>query len=228
MNYNENNPSTEKKPKHPQFLRLMALLLCCIGAAAFYWVAVTSNKIPAVSTASSSTSSMPVSSAVVSSAVVSSSPASSSAPSSSAAASSNVSKPEEVLVDLKAADKPLWVKVSIPEQRVFVYDASDRMVKNFICSTGLEGSDTPTGTFTVSDRGKSFFSPQYQEGAYYWTRFKGSFLFHSIPFDKNEKIEPEEADKLGTKASHGCVRLAIEDAKWIYDNVPRGTKVVIE
>ncbi|HAH78565.1 MAG TPA: L,D-transpeptidase, partial [Ruminococcaceae bacterium] len=36
------------------------------------------------------------------------------------------------------------------------------------------------------------------------------------------------ADKLGEPASHGCIRLPVEDAKWIYDNIPEGTKVVIE
>ena len=33
--------------------------------------------------------------------------------------------------------------------------------------------------------------------------------------------------RLGINASHGCVRLALSNAKWIYDNIPRGTKVVI-
>lgn len=28
-------------------------------------------------------------------------------------------------------------------------------------------------------------------------------------------------------ASHGCVRLTVKDAKWIYDNCPVGTKVII-
>ena len=32
--------------------------------------------------------------------------------------------------------------------------------------------------------------------------------------------------RLGINASHGCVRLAIENAKWICDTIPRGTKVV--
>ena len=33
--------------------------------------------------------------------------------------------------------------------------------------------------------------------------------------------------RLGINASHGCVRLNINNAKWIYDNIPRGTKVVV-
>lgn len=130
-------------------------------------------------------------------------------------------------VDLRQAVKPLWVKVNLPGQNVVVYDARNRQVKKFICSTGMEGSDTPTGTYTVQLKGESFFSREYQEGGYYWTQFKGNYLFHSVPFDKNRQIEPAEAQKLGTKASHGCVRLSIGDAKWIYENIPKGTKVVI-
>lgn len=113
-------------------------------------------------------------------------------------------------------------------QRVFVYDAKNKLVKEFVCSTGTDGNDTPKGNYTVQERGYSFFSEKYQEGAYYWVQFYGNYLFHSVPFDKGRKIEAVEAAKLGTKASHGCVRLSIENAKWMYVNIPRGTKVVIE
>lgn len=30
-------------------------------------------------------------------------------------------------------------------------------------------------------------------------------------------------EALGTPASHGCVRLLVSDAKWIYDNCKEGT-----
>ena len=33
--------------------------------------------------------------------------------------------------------------------------------------------------------------------------------------------------RLGMGLSHGCVRLQIDNAKWIYDNIPRGSKVVV-
>ncbi|CCU56791.1 ErfK/YbiS/YcfS/YnhG superfamily [Bacillus subtilis E1] len=44
---------------------------------------------------------------------------------------------------------------------------------------------------------------------------------------KDQKVIKTEAEKLGTKASHGCIRLTIPDAKWIYENIPEHTKVVI-
>ena len=33
--------------------------------------------------------------------------------------------------------------------------------------------------------------------------------------------------RLGNRASHGCIRLTVADAKWIYDNVGAGTVVTI-
>ena len=33
---------------------------------------------------------------------------------------------------------------------------------------------------------------------------------------------------LGKPASHGCIRLRESDSKWIYDNVPKDSKVIIQ
>lgn len=126
------------------------------------------------------------------------------------------------------ATVPLYIRVSLNKQRVSVLDGKDLVIKTFTCSSGESGSKTPTGTFTVSGRGKSFYNSNLREGAYYWTSFYGNYLFHSIPFDENYQIEQDEAAKLGTPASHGCIRLSIDDAKWIYDHIQDGTKVIIE
>lgn len=61
----------------------------------------------------------------------------------------------------------------------------------------------------------------------YACRIVGSILFHSVPYEQKDKASLEwwEYDKLGESASLGCVRLAVEDSKWIYDNCIPGTKV---
>ena len=43
----------------------------------------------------------------------------------------------------------------------------------------------------------------------------------------SEKHPVKAYNKLGTVASHGCIRLRAGDAKWIYDNCDIGTKVTI-
>ena len=64
----------------------------------------------------------------------------------------------------------------------------------------------------------------------YCSRIHGGILFHSVWYYRNgdpSSMSAKEYNKLGTTASHGCVRLMVADAKWIYDNVPSGSKVII-
>ena len=56
-------------------------------------------------------------------------------------------------------------------------------------------------------------------------QFMGNYLFHSIPFAEDQETILDET--LGEPASHGCVRLDTEDAKWLYDNVLDGSKIII-
>ena len=118
------------------------------------------------------------------------------------------------------------IVVSIDKQRVYVYE-DNKLIKSMLCATGVEGSDTPVGRYKIIARAEKFFSPQYQQGGYYYLQFMGDFLFHSVPFGPDGKIIPEEENKLGFKASHGCVRLSMDDSKWLYDTVPNQTDVVI-
>ena len=53
----------------------------------------------------------------------------------------------------------------------------------------------------------------------------GNYLFHSVLYSKYNGSLMD--GRVGIPLSHGCVRLQIDNAKWIYDNIPRGTKVVI-
>ena len=53
---------------------------------------------------------------------------------------------------------------------------------------------------------------------------------YSIPcgyYEKNPSTQSTvQFNKLGQTASHGCIRLSVGDAKWIYDNCALGTKLL--
>jgi lipoprotein-anchoring transpeptidase ErfK/SrfK len=57
--------------------------------------------------------------------------------------------------------------------------------------------------------------------------FFNSYLFHSTPFDKDGNIILEDRLNIGKPASHGCIRLDVEDAKWFYESIPSGVTVNI-
>lgn len=95
-------------------------------------------------------------------------------------------------------------------------------VKEFICSPGAPSTPTVKGQFTVQDKGYVF---GHGYSCYYYTQFYNDYLFHSVLYYQDTfRIQD---GRLGQHLSHGCVRLAIDNAKWIYDNIPRGTKVVV-
>lgn len=128
-------------------------------------------------------------------------------------------------IDFTSSDS-FRIEVKLSEQKVFVFH-KDNIIKEMICSAGTEEKPTPRGEFKTTEKGNYFWSDKYNVGAYYWVRFYNEYLFHSVPFDENNKMIEEEYEKLGTPASHGCIRLKPEEAKWLYDMLPPGVKVVI-
>ncbi|WP_334296422.1 L,D-transpeptidase [Mediterraneibacter catenae] len=61
---------------------------------------------------------------------------------------------------------------------------------------------------------------------WYYTQFYGNYLFHSVLYNPGSMSSIQDG-RLGINASHGCVRLSLSNAKWIYDNIPSSTKVVV-
>lgn len=127
-------------------------------------------------------------------------------------------------------EKDYYIKVNYQANTVTVYskDANQEYTipeKVFVCSCG---EDTPnSGVYATSDKyeWRALVGNVYGQ---YATRIVGSILFHSVPYERmkdKSSLEYWEYDKLGETASAGCVRLKVEDAKWIYDNCKKGTKV---
>lgn len=118
----------------------------------------------------------------------------------------------------------IWVDKSKQKVNVFSGSKSNwKLVSSMACSTGAARTPTPSGTFTISGRG-SWFVTNYGVGAKYWTRFYGNYLFHSIIMDRKGRIIDSS---LGRPKSHGCIRLSLDNAKWINTKIPDGTKVII-
>ena len=93
--------------------------------------------------------------------------------------------------------------------------------RRYVCSTGKASTPTVLGEYQVYGKGYSF---GHGYTCYYYTQFYGDYLFHSSPYyvNSNQVMDPT----MGVPSSAGCVRLEIQNAKWIYDNIPYGTKVV--
>lgn len=126
------------------------------------------------------------------------------------------------------AAKGYYVRVFLSEQVVRVY-LDGLEIRSMICSSGTTEKPTPSGRFHIQNRGEFFFAEKYLQGGKWWVSFKdwGTYLFHSVPTNRYGEIIPEEAAKLGQPASHGCIRLALDDSKWFYDTIPTEAPVDI-
>ena len=139
-----------------------------------------------------------------------------------------------VLQQTAAAESAYYIDVDITNQYVTVYRRSDNaIVRQMICSTGASGSSTPIGTFVMpnkrysSERTEWYFTMDVY--VKYPSRIYKGILFHSVPFSSRNDatLQWSEYNKLGSPASHGCIRLRVDDSKWIADNCPPGTVVYI-
>ncbi len=126
-----------------------------------------------------------------------------------------------------------YIVVHTGSQSVAVYGKDSdgyytRLVKCLTCSTGNSGHETRTGLYKIRRkyRWRLLVGNVYGQ---YSSGFSDSYLFHSVPYKKQsvDTLDNAEYDKLGTPASHGCVRLCVRDSKWIYDNCPIGTQVFV-
>lgn len=124
-----------------------------------------------------------------------------------------------------------WLKVNEQRNVITAYKKVDgkwKPVRAMLCSTGLGGT-TPRGTFYTQGKWRwgELMNDVYGQ---YCTHITSDILFHSVYYKKPYQLDTQFTDafnRLGSSASHGCVRVSVMDAKWIYERCKVGTKVTI-
>lgn len=138
-----------------------------------------------------------------------------------------------------------YILLDLRNQVVTVFERDEngeytKIVRQFLCSSGRtdvdeadpedEATPTPRGIWKIGGRerfGKfANFSGEY---ARYWVQIVGSIYFHSLLYTRRSvnALQKTPFYDLGSKVSHGCVRLYVEDAKWLYYYACPGTTVNI-
>ena len=138
-----------------------------------------------------------------------------------------------------------YILLDLRNQIVTVFERDEagaytKVVRRFLCASGRtdvdeadpedEATPTPRGIWKIGGRerfGKfANFSSSY---ARYWVQIVGSIYFHSILFNKRsiDAMDRGAYNDMGDKVSHGCVRLYVEDAKWLYYYACPGTTIEI-
>lgn len=135
----------------------------------------------------------------------------------------------------KTEGRPYYLEVDKGNQVVRVYEQDEsglytRLVRRMVCSTGTSDGIVENGLYNVHSTRHKWMSTVV-EGVYakYGTRFYEHIWFHSLPYQgtRSDRMDAEGYALLGTRASHGCIRLLAADAKWIYENVPGGCWMIV-
>jgi lipoprotein-anchoring transpeptidase ErfK/SrfK len=126
-----------------------------------------------------------------------------------------------------------FARIVLAEQRVYVYNHRKRLIATLPVSTGVD-DQTPVGTFKVfSQSAQAYYTPSPNERMRWMTRFTkgregGNIGFHGIPYKVTKSGEIPFPTPLGVvPSSHGCIRMRVADAKWLFKNMKIGTVVSV-
>jgi peptidoglycan hydrolase-like protein with peptidoglycan-binding domain len=114
--------------------------------------------------------------------------------------------------------------VHLSTQQLELLDPAGVVKHRFPVSSGANGA-TPPGTFTVFRKVPRAISDSDADVSMPWlVNFNGGIGFHGIPVKGSVALPTP----LGLRpVSHGCVRMADDAAKFLYDNLPIGATVSV-
>ncbi|MFH0955731.1 MAG: L,D-transpeptidase family protein [Candidatus Falkowbacteria bacterium] len=117
------------------------------------------------------------------------------------------------------------IEINIGKEQKLYYFLDDVRVGEFKISSGKSSSETPRGNFKIDGKALRAWS-KYGLWMPYWMSLKnGYFGIHELPEWPNGIKEGE--NHLGIPVSHGCIRLGVGPAEFLYNWAPIGTSVKI-
>jgi lipoprotein-anchoring transpeptidase ErfK/SrfK len=113
-----------------------------------------------------------------------------------------------------------WIQINLSKQNLTAWEGN-KPVYAITISSGKGSTPTRIGTFKIQRkqkksrmRGRGYDVPNVPHTMYY----QGGYAIHGAYWH----------NKFGTPVSHGCINLAPNHAKWIFEWADIGTPVVIQ
>lgn len=136
------------------------------------------------------------------------------------------SKSQDVVVELSAPQitEGKYIDVDISDQIMTTYQ-DGQVAGIYEISTGRSGMPTPLGQFNITSKETNHWSSKYKLYMPFSMQFASGFYIHELPYWPSGYREGE--NHLGTRVSHGCIRLGIGPAEEVYNFTDVGTPVVV-
>ena len=119
----------------------------------------------------------------------------------------------------------MLIEVSIATQRLTAWQDGIAVLSTPI-STGMPGYDTPRGHFHVLFKDPSAWSAKWGVIMPWALNIHGNYFIHQVTHYPGSRVNIGES-RLGTRASHGCVRVGTGVAERLYRWARVGTPVWI-
>jgi lipoprotein-anchoring transpeptidase ErfK/SrfK len=113
------------------------------------------------------------------------------------------------------------VLISLADQHMWIFEG-DAILTRFPVSTGVPGHRTPPGHYSVRSKAPRAYSRRYECWMLDWMAITPDGLYGMHSLEGTSYLR-----RIGSVASHGCIRLTHEDARWLYDWVEVGMPVEI-
>ncbi len=119
-------------------------------------------------------------------------------------------------------NKATFIEVDLSKMIVRVYKDGTTTLELPVKTKGKEGSwwETPAGLYKIETKEKSHYSSMGHVSQPWSMEFQGNFFIHGWP-------KYDDGSPVATTFSGGCIRLADEDAKKIFDEVIVGTPILV-
>jgi lipoprotein-anchoring transpeptidase ErfK/SrfK len=119
------------------------------------------------------------------------------------------------------------IVIDLSDQRLYVYNHQQELLRTVLVSTGKDATPTPTGSAqiytkhrSVTMRGRGYVAPGVP-----WAMCiteNEMICMHGAPWQE------AAGEAFGVPRSHGCIRIPSPHARWLFENTPKGTPVSIK
>lgn len=121
------------------------------------------------------------------------------------------------------------IDVSINDQMMTIIE-NYQVINKFPVSTGKWDMPTPIGVHQIYNHIPNAYSTPYDLYMPNWMAITsdGGYGIHGLPYWQYSWGRVYEGENhLGWRVSHGCIRLSLANAEWLYNWAPNGTPVYI-
>lgn len=123
--------------------------------------------------------------------------------------------------------KKTYILVSISKQKLWYYKNDKLVFSSYVVTGQKKKYDTPKNTYFILGKARSVYliGPDYKSFVNYWILIDGK---HQIGLHDATWRSSFGGNIYKYNGSHGCVNMPYSKARYVYNNIKIGTKVIIK